>query len=80
MDASRDNLQARGFYIRKLNQAYFAFYGSYAEDPSAGGRTAAEISDGIKGMRQRSASLGAFLWRISGVSSYQEFVTLTAAR
>ena len=31
MEERRPYLNARGFGVRRLNQAYFAFYGSYAE-------------------------------------------------
>ncbi len=35
MDRRRDALQQHGYTIRKLNQAYFAFYGSYTEGVAA---------------------------------------------
>jgi len=28
-------LSANGYYIRKLNQAYFAFHGNYADSPTS---------------------------------------------
>ena len=31
MEEKRQFLAANGYYIRKLNQAYFAFHGSYAD-------------------------------------------------
>lgn len=78
MDESRQRLESQGFYIRKLNQAYFAFYGSYTQDPSAAGRTGAEISEGIQRLRERSASLSDFLWKLSGAGSYAEFNSLVS--
>jgi hypothetical protein len=35
MKEKREVLESKGFYIRKLNQAYFAFYGSYADSPAS---------------------------------------------
>ncbi|QLQ07193.1 MAG: hypothetical protein HZY76_14875 [Anaerolineae bacterium] len=35
MEARRQHLLANGYSIRKLNQAYFAFHGSYATGPGA---------------------------------------------
>ena len=79
MERSRQDLAEKGFHIRKLNQAYFAFYGSYAEVPSAGGRTAQEISNRVRSLRASSADLGDYLWKVSGVATYEDFLRLTAA-
>jgi hypothetical protein len=35
MEQKRQYLTSKGYYIRKLNQAYFAFYGTYADRPTA---------------------------------------------
>ncbi|MCK9494560.1 MAG: hypothetical protein M0R75_03555 [Dehalococcoidia bacterium] len=35
MDEVRDELEAAGYYLRKINQAYFAWYGTYAARPDA---------------------------------------------
>ena len=35
MEAQRQVIVNHGYALRKLNQAYFAFHGSYAEGPSA---------------------------------------------
>jgi hypothetical protein len=37
MEARRRVFVANGYAIRKLNQAYFAFYGGYQDEPGAGG-------------------------------------------
>jgi hypothetical protein len=34
MEAKRQFFAENGINIRKINQAYFAFYGSYADSPS----------------------------------------------
>ena len=60
------------YSIRKLNQAYFAFYGTYAD-------TAASVSPiGEQLVRFRSfmPDVGTFVRTVSGVSSYDEFLEL----
>ncbi|HEX2987876.1 MAG TPA: hypothetical protein VHS06_06870 [Chloroflexota bacterium] len=80
MASSRDRLQAEGFYIRKLNQAYFAFYGSYAAEPSLSGPQGERISERVHALRDGSPTLGAFLSRVSEVGSYQAFSQLSVSR
>lgn len=77
MEVSRQQLAQDGFYIRKLNQAYFAFYGSYADDPSSAGGIGQEISQRMHGLRDESSSLGDFLWKISSAGDYQQFQGIT---
>ncbi len=74
MESSRLELARQGYYVRKLNQAYFAFYGSYADEPSMAGRVGENIGRRIHALRERSASLGDFLWRSSGAGRYDEFL------
>ena len=61
MEARRQELNARGFEIRRLNQAYFAFHGSYAEGPAGSRPLAARV----RSLREASPSLGAFLQTIA---------------
>jgi hypothetical protein len=58
-------LQAAGFKIRKLNQAYFAFYGSYG-DAAAG---VSPIPRQLARLRDASGSPGEFLERVSRLTS-----------
>jgi hypothetical protein len=57
-----------GYYIRKLNQAYFAFYGTYADDPAS----VSPIEPQLRAVRAASADLAAFLKRVSGVTAAEE--------
>jgi hypothetical protein len=57
MEEKRRFLNANGYYIRKLNQAYFAFHGSYAD--SAG--SIDPIGPKLHELRGRSASLEEFI-------------------
>lgn len=68
MDNQRDFLQTKGYYIRKLNQAYFAFYGTYAAAPTS----VSPIGAKIKAIRSESVSIGAFINTMSGITSVKE--------
>jgi len=56
--------------IRKLNQAYFAFHGAYADEPGAAGED--PVGPAVKRLRDRSPSLLAFLETIAPMTSFDE--------
>ena len=58
MERRRREFVANGYYIRRLNQAYFAFHGAYATTGAAGVNI---IGQQVAELRQRSPSLAAFL-------------------
>jgi hypothetical protein len=70
MEQMREYLAQNGYYIRKLNQAYFAFYGTYSDTPGS----VSPIGGYLAELRQGSPSLGDFIKRVSGVSSYEELL------
>jgi hypothetical protein len=73
MEQRRQKLVEMGHHVRKLNQAYFAFYGSYA----AGKGWAAEtnpIGEQMRVLRERSPSLAAFLATVAPMRSYQDLL------
>ncbi len=76
MEARRQIFLENGYSIRKLNQAWFAFHGAYADSPggSSGASGVAEVSVGdiVLKLRQRSSSLSDFLFRISWIWSYEQ--------
>lgn len=60
-----------GYAIRKLNQAYFAFYGAYADVP--GGAAGEDpVGPAVRALRARSKSLSDFLHRIAEMSSFKQ--------
>jgi len=59
-----------GYQIRKLNQAYFAFYGAYADVPGAAG--ADPVGPAVTLLRDRSSSLKAFLEAMAPITSFNE--------
>ena len=57
MEERRQFLADNGYYIRKLNQAYFAFHGSYADSAAS----VSPIHGQLEAVRQASDSLGEFV-------------------
>ncbi len=70
MEARRQVFVAQGYQLRKLNQAYFAFYGAYNVGPGAGGQD--PVGPAVRQMRQRSRSIKEFLDRMSWLASYAD--------
>ena len=68
MRQKRQYLASMGHYIRKLNQAYFAFYGTYADSPTS----ISPIGLELKELRSQSASLNDFLNTVAVVTSRQD--------
>ena len=71
MEARRVFFWENGYRIRKLNQAYFAFYGAYADQP--GGAAGEDpVGAAVRELRAQSNSLADFLNRISWMSSFEQ--------
>jgi hypothetical protein len=68
MAAVRDELEAAGHYIREINQAYFAWYGTYAARPDA----TDPLGGYLREIRERTGSLPAFVETIRGWTSREE--------
>lgn len=58
MEKRRRAFVQNGYYIRRLNQAYFAFHGTYATTGASG---VSVIGRQVVELRRRSPSLGAFI-------------------
>jgi len=76
MEERRQFFWENGYRIRKLNQAYFAFHGSYAAAPGAAGED--PIGPAVVRLRSESASLRAFLNRIDSITTLAELETALA--
>ncbi len=70
MEARRLELERNGYRIRKLNQAYFAFYGSYGEGFAASPRS--PVPDLLGALRRNSPSLAAFVERVRDVTTVDQ--------
>ncbi len=67
MEQKQQYLASMGYYIRKLNQAYFAFHGTYADKPTS----ISPIGIELKKLRSQSASLRDFLNTVAAMTSRQ---------
>ena len=65
-------LRLRGFGLRKLNQAYFAFYGAYAASAASVSPIGAQLQE----LRARFPGVGAFLKAVATISNYEEYLEL----
>ena len=74
MEERRQEFVAHGHYIRKLNQAYFAFHGAYADEPGAAG--ADPTGPAVQELRAHSPDLHTFVVRASRVTTLAELETL----
>ena len=70
MEEKRQYLVSKGYHIRKLNQAYFAFYGAYADRPTS----VSPIGGEMKRLREQSASLKDFLMTVSSMTSREDLL------
>jgi hypothetical protein len=68
MEEKQQYLLSMGYYIRKLNQAYFAFHGAYADDPTS----VSPIGVELKKLRGQIDSLKDFLNTVADMTSRQE--------
>jgi len=72
MDAERLKLAENGYYIRRLNQAYFAFHGSYATGPVS----VDPIGPWMSRLRAQSGSLKAFLQAAGRMQSLDDLLAV----
>jgi len=71
MERQKKVFWENGYPIRKLNQAYFAFHGAYAEEPfSAAGED--PVGEDVRTLRMRSVNLKEFIRRMSHMTSYED--------
>ena len=71
MEERRKLFWDNGYPIRKLNQAFFAFYGAYADQPN-GPAGEDPVGPAVRALRQQSPSLKAFLERIAQFSTFEQ--------
>jgi hypothetical protein len=68
MEERRQEFVGNGYYIRRINQAYFAFHGSYADTPASSD----PIGPKMAALRLRSRSLKEFLEEAREITSEAE--------
>ena len=73
MELRRRFLWDNGYHIRKLNQAYFAFYGAYADQP--GGAAGADpVGAAVRLLRDKSTSLADFINRMAWMWNFEQLI------
>lgn len=77
MEARRETFAENGYPLRVLNQAYFAFHGSYATGGAAG---ADPIGPKLQRLRAQSPSLQAFMQTVASITSVAELDAALAAQ
>lgn len=76
MEEVRLQLNAAGYQIRRINQAYFAWYGTYA----ARGDSVDPLGGQLRQLRERSGSLANFLATVRDATTRDDVATLLASR
>jgi hypothetical protein len=71
MEERRQFFVEQGYRIRKLNQAYFAFYSAYAAEPG-GAQGSNPIGPMLRDIRDQSPSIRAFLDTVSPITSFAD--------
>ncbi|MEX2143594.1 MAG: hypothetical protein WD740_03290 [Anaerolineales bacterium] len=79
MEVQRLLFWEHGYVIRKLNQAYFAFYGSYADTP-IGPAGEDPVGAAVRELRTRSDSLIEFVNRMAWLTSFEDLQRVLAER
>ena len=74
MEERRRVFVANGYAIRALNQAYFAFHGTYAESPASVSPIAGQLHD----LRERTPTLGEFIRTVARFPTYDAFLAYLA--
>ncbi|MGD0807281.1 MAG: hypothetical protein ABSA10_07415 [Anaerolineales bacterium] len=72
-----EHVAEHGNYIRRLNQAFFAFYGTYADTPGERGED--PVGPAVVKLYNQCPTVGAFLRAISKVTTFRQLQGLTAA-
>ena len=78
MEERRRFLDDNGYFIRKINQAFFAFHGSYA----TGAASVSPIGDQLEELNSEAGSLGEFLktvGRFDQVEDLEEYLDVPAS-
>jgi hypothetical protein len=71
MEARRQFFWENGYRIRKLNQAYFAFYGAYADAP--GGAAGDDpVGAAVRALRAQSESLADFVYQMAWFWTFEQ--------
>jgi hypothetical protein len=75
MDARREFFWEHGYRIRRLNQAYFAFHGAYADEP--GGAAGDDpVGEAVRTLWERTPSPADFLRKMAWMNDYADLLAV----
>ncbi len=74
MEERREFFWQNGYHIRKINQAYFAFYGSYNDTPGGGAAGDDPVGPAVQHLRRQSSRLKTFIDEIKRIKSFDELL------
>lgn len=74
MEMRREFFWQNGYRLRKINQAYFAFYGSYNDTPGGGAAGNDPVGPAVQELRARSRNLKVFIDQVKTVRSFDELI------
>ena len=72
LEKQRQRFVDNGYAIRKLNQAFFAFHGTYSDSPTS----TSPINNQLMQLRESSSSLSDFIRKVEGISNHEQFQRL----
>jgi len=72
MEQRRAFFWENGYAIRKLNQAYFAFHGAYADNAGGGASGEDPVGAAVRALWQRLDDPGAFLKKVAWMDSFSD--------
>ncbi len=78
METRRQFFWDNGYLVRKINQAYFAFYGAYNDEPGGGASGEDPVGPAVVAFREQFEELSDFLRTIAWVNSFDELLKLLA--
>ena len=74
MEERREFFWQNGYRLRKINQAYFAFYGSYNDTPGGGAAGNDPVGPAVQQLRKQSTSLKNFIDQVKQIRSFEELI------
>ncbi len=74
MESRRVFFWEKGYPIRKINQAYFAFYGAYNDEPGGGASGDDLVGPAVTAFRAQFETLAEFIRSIAWIDSYEKLL------
>lgn len=76
MNQRQKHFWEEGYRIRKINQAFFAFYGSYSDTPGGGASGEDPVGPAVRALRYSQPNLKTFIDTIQKVRSFADLLKI----